>query len=344
MDPSVLLVHAHPDDESINNGVTMAACVARGARVTLVTCTRGEEGEIIPAELARLGADREDALGPYRAGELAAAMAGLGVSDHRFLGGQGRWRDSGMMGLASNDRPDAFWRAGLDEAGEVLAEVIREVRPQVLITYDPDGGYGHPDHIQAHRVAMRAAELAAEPAFRRDLGDPHTIDKIYWNCLARSDVEAGFAALREADLTFGGIASAQDLPGVVEDSEVRNGIFAAGPDVVRELLERGARERRVVQPLTHEVRGCSRRAGPGPRTCAGLPLAQGAREQDEPGLDERRGASRAGRHVASRGGVVTPSRWPRACPPARPSRPTNRRIARAVAGRSIRAPATRSRP
>ncbi|MET8677607.1 N-acetyl-1-D-myo-inositol-2-amino-2-deoxy-alpha-D-glucopyranoside deacetylase [Streptomyces sp. NPDC004647] len=216
----LLLVHAHPDDETINNGATMAKYAAEGAHVTLVTCTLGEEGEVIPSGLAHLAADREDTLGAYRMGELAAAMAELGVTDHRFLGGHGRYRDSGMMGLGQNDRPDSFWRADVDAAAAELVEVVRQIRPQVLVTYDRNGGYGHPDHIQAHRVAMRAAGLAAEPAFRRDLGEPHTIDKIYWNCLPRSVVEAGFAKLREAGLSFDGVAEPEDLPGVVDDAEV----------------------------------------------------------------------------------------------------------------------------
>src|SRR5882757_1289683 len=171
-DRRLLLVHAHPDDESINNGATMARYAAEGAQVTLVTCTLGEEGEVIPPGLAHLAPDREGGLGPYRIGELAAAMKELGVTDHRFLGGPGRYRDSGMMGTEQNRRPGAFWSADVDEAAGHLVEVIREVRPQVLVTYDPDGGYGHPDHIQAHRVAMRAAELAAQPSFRTDLGEP----------------------------------------------------------------------------------------------------------------------------------------------------------------------------
>ncbi|MFI1964013.1 N-acetyl-1-D-myo-inositol-2-amino-2-deoxy-alpha-D-glucopyranoside deacetylase [Streptomyces pathocidini] len=216
----LLLVHAHPDDETINNGATMAKYAAEGAHVTLVTCTLGEEGEVIPPELAHLAPDRDDTLGPYRVRELAAAMAELGVTDHRFLGAPGRYRDSGMMGLPQNDRPDCFWQADLDEAATHLVGVVREIRPQVLVTYDENGGYGHPDHIQAHRVAMRAADLAADPGFRPDLGEPHTIGKIYWNCLPRSVVEAGFARLREAGLTFGGIASAADLPGLVGDAEV----------------------------------------------------------------------------------------------------------------------------
>ncbi|MFE7773886.1 N-acetyl-1-D-myo-inositol-2-amino-2-deoxy-alpha-D-glucopyranoside deacetylase [Streptomyces sp. NPDC057445] len=218
----LLLVHAHPDDESINNGATMARYAAEGAHVTLVTCTLGEEGEVIPPGLGHLTADKKDSLGPYRIGELATAMAELGVGDHRFLGGPGRFRDSGMMGLPQNRRPGAFWNTEVDEAAPFLVEVIRSVRPQVLVTYDPDGGYGHPDHIQAHRVAMRAAELAADPAFRHDLGSPHSIAKIYWNRVPRSVAEEGFARLRAdaGSRAFPGIADIGDIPGVVDDSEI----------------------------------------------------------------------------------------------------------------------------
>jgi N-acetyl-1-D-myo-inositol-2-amino-2-deoxy-alpha-D-glucopyranoside deacetylase len=156
----LLLVHAHPDDESIYTGATMARYAAEGAQVTLVTCTLGELGEIIPPSLAHLAAEKEDRLGEYRIGELDAACAALGVTDHRFLGGPGRWRDSGMMGTAGNDDPRCFWRADLDTAARALLDVIGEVRAQVLVTYDANGAYGHPDHIQAHRVARRALEMA----------------------------------------------------------------------------------------------------------------------------------------------------------------------------------------
>jgi N-acetyl-1-D-myo-inositol-2-amino-2-deoxy-alpha-D-glucopyranoside deacetylase len=158
---SLLLVHAHPDDESIGTGATMAKYSAAGARVCLVTCTLGELGEILPPELAHLAADRDDRLGEYRIGELAKACAALGVTDHRFLGGAGRWRDSGMIGTAGNDDPRCFWRADLDEAAAALLAVIDEVRPQVVVSYDGNGGYGHPDHIQAHRVTARAFGMAA---------------------------------------------------------------------------------------------------------------------------------------------------------------------------------------
>ena len=156
----LLLVHAHPDDESIGTGATMAKYAAEGAQVTLVTCTLGELGEVIPPSLAHLAAESEDRLGEYRIGELAAACDLLGVTDHRFLGGPGRWRDSGMMGTQDNTDPRCFWQADVDEAAAALLDVIREVRPQVLVTYDANGFYGHPDHIQAHRVAWRAFELA----------------------------------------------------------------------------------------------------------------------------------------------------------------------------------------
>jgi N-acetyl-1-D-myo-inositol-2-amino-2-deoxy-alpha-D-glucopyranoside deacetylase len=163
-DRRLLLVHAHPDDESIYTGATMAKYAAEGARVTLVTCTLGELGEVIPASLAYLAAEKEGGLGEYRIGELAAACAALGVTDHGFLGGPGRWRDSGMMGTEGNDDPRCFWRADVDQAAGALLDVIAEVRPQVLLTYDAQGAYGHPDHIQAHRVAWRACELAGPDA------------------------------------------------------------------------------------------------------------------------------------------------------------------------------------
>ncbi|MEU9858442.1 N-acetyl-1-D-myo-inositol-2-amino-2-deoxy-alpha-D-glucopyranoside deacetylase [Streptomyces sp. NPDC047974] len=228
----LLLVHAHPDDESINNGATMARYAAEGALVTLVTCTLGEEGEVIPPGLAHLAPDREDRLGPHRVGELAAAMAALGVTDHRFLGGEGRFRDSGMMGVPQNERANAFWNTDVDTAAAHLVEVVRETRPQVLVTYDPDGGYGHPDHIQAHRVAMRAADLAADPAYRPDLGPAHTIAKIYWNRVPRPVAEAGFARLAAEGSAFPKDAVVDDVPGVVDEdritAEITGGDLAAG--------------------------------------------------------------------------------------------------------------------
>lgn len=201
-DRRLLFVHAHPDDETISNGATMAKYVAAGAHVTLVTCTAGEEGEVIVEDLAHVASAHEDRLADVRKVELANAMTKLGVSDHRFLGGFGRFRDSGMMGTPQNENPDCFWQADLLEAATELVAVIREVRPQVLVTYDQFGGYGHPDHIKAHRVAMYASILAAADGYRLDLGDPWSIAKVYWNANPRGLFERGMAAIAAMDLPF----------------------------------------------------------------------------------------------------------------------------------------------
>jgi N-acetyl-1-D-myo-inositol-2-amino-2-deoxy-alpha-D-glucopyranoside deacetylase len=206
----VLLVHAHPDDETINNGATMAMYAALGASVTLVTCTRGEEGEVLIPELSHLAANATDSLGQHRVTELALAMKELGVADHRFLGeGVTLFRDSGMMGTEPNNRPDVFWQADLEEASDLLVRIIDEVKPHVLITYDEFGGYGHPDHIQAHRVAMRAAEKSA-----------WDIPKIYWNVMPISVIQEGIDAMKGIDSDFWGAEKAEDLPFAKDDSFV----------------------------------------------------------------------------------------------------------------------------
>ncbi|MEU0082433.1 N-acetyl-1-D-myo-inositol-2-amino-2-deoxy-alpha-D-glucopyranoside deacetylase [Micromonospora tulbaghiae] len=230
-DRRLLLVHAHPDDESIGTGATMAHYAATGAHVTLVTCTLGEEGEIHVPALAQLCAAEADQLGGYRIGELAAACAALGVTDHRFLGGAGRYRDSGMMGLTTNEHPRAFWQADLDVAAGYLVEVIREVRPQVLVTYDPDGFYGHPDHIQAHRVAMRAVELAAAEGIAPA--------KVYWTAMPRSVLDAGLETFTESsDNPFAGIESADDLPFGTPDAEIAARIDGTDQHAAKEAAMR----------------------------------------------------------------------------------------------------------
>ncbi|RLQ08027.1 N-acetyl-1-D-myo-inositol-2-amino-2-deoxy-alpha-D-glucopyranoside deacetylase [Micromonospora sp. BL1] len=230
-DRRLLLVHAHPDDESIGTGATMAHYAATGAHVTLVTCTLGEEGEIHVPALAQLCAAEADQLGGYRIGELAAACAALGVTDHRFLGGAGRYRDSGMMGLTTNEHPRAFWQADLDVAAGYLVEVIREVRPQVLVTYDPDGFYGHPDHIQAHRVAMRAVELAAAEGIAPA--------KVYWTAMPRSVLDAGLETFTESsDNPFAGIESADELPFGTPDAEIAARIDGTDQHAAKEAAMR----------------------------------------------------------------------------------------------------------
>lgn len=226
-DKRLLLVHAHPDDETIGTGAAMAKYAAEGVAVTLVTCTLGEEGEVLVPDLEHLAADQTDALGEHRIGELAEAMRLLGVSDHRFLGGPGRFRDSGMMGVPSNERDDCFWRADLLEAATSLVEVIREIRPQVVVTYDDFGGYGHPDHIQAHRVTHYAVALAESASFRPDLGPAWSVAKVYWTAFPRSIVREGILALREqgSDSDFAAM-DPDDIPFACEDSLITTAIEA----------------------------------------------------------------------------------------------------------------------
>lgn len=209
-DRRLLLVHAHPDDETLTTGGTIAHYAGQpDTAVTLVTCTLGEQGEVIPPELAMLAAGEADQLGGYRMGELAAACAALGVHDHRYLGGAGRWRDSGMAlaghGLRATtpDRlhPRAFAAPGaFDAQVDALVEVLNEVRPQVVITYGPDGGYGHPDHVRAHRVTVAA--VARVPA------------RLLFTVIGRSTLDAGVARLATiAGLPFR-LPTPDELPSV----------------------------------------------------------------------------------------------------------------------------------
>jgi N-acetyl-1-D-myo-inositol-2-amino-2-deoxy-alpha-D-glucopyranoside deacetylase len=215
----LLLVHAHPDDETLATGGTIARyAVEPDTSVTLVTCTLGEQGEVMVPELAGLAADQADQLGGYRIAELESACAALGLTDRRFLGGAGRWRDSGMVTLAGvhaaappPDRlhPRAFCaEAARGEQVDTLAEILTEVEPQVVVCYDPSGGYGHPDHVRAHEINMVAA--AGAPSVR----------KLYWTVPARSEVATGLAAL--ADAPRRGLpwrlASPDELPSVPDDT------------------------------------------------------------------------------------------------------------------------------
>jgi N-acetyl-1-D-myo-inositol-2-amino-2-deoxy-alpha-D-glucopyranoside deacetylase len=223
----LLLVHAHPDDECIGTGATMAKYVSQGAQVTLVTCTLGEEGEVLLPELSHLASDQDDLLGQHRREELAAAMAVLGVTDWRLLGGPGRFRDSGMVGTPPNDRPDSFWRADLLLAATELVSVIREVRPQVVVTYDDFGGYGHPDHVQAHRVTTYAIALAESPTFRADLGPAWRVSKVYWTAFPRGVIVAGIEAMKAQGIEDEFTAmDPNDLPFACDDELVTTAIDA----------------------------------------------------------------------------------------------------------------------
>jgi len=188
--PRLLFVHAHPDDETINNGATIARYAAAGAEVTVLTCTLGEEGEVIGDRWAHLAVEHADQLGGYRVGELTAALHHLGLPGPRFLGGAGRWRDSGMVGTPAR-RQTRFADAADDVVVGQVADVIAELRPHAVVTYDPNGGYGHPDHIQAHRVTTAAVTAAA---------DRWQVPKFYWTVMSPNAFRAAIAALRDDDL------------------------------------------------------------------------------------------------------------------------------------------------
>jgi len=194
--PRLLFVHAHPDDESLSNGATIAHYSARGAQVRVVTCTLGEEGEVIGDRWAELAADRADQLGGYRIGELTTALRALGVSAPIYLGGAGRWRDSGMSGSPKRAR-QRFMDADERQAVGALVAIIRELRPHVVVTYDPNGGYGHPDHVHAHTVTTAAVAAAGNDDYP---GEPWAVPKFYWTVLAESAFETGWSALSRADL------------------------------------------------------------------------------------------------------------------------------------------------
>ena len=203
----LLLFHAHPDDEALTTGGTIARYAARGVEATVLTATLGEQGEVIGARWAGLVAEQADQLGGYRIGELNTALAALGVrGGPRFLGGAGRWRDSGMAGTVAAEHPRAFVQAG-EAAVQAMIEVIHQVRPHVVVAYDPAGSYGHPDHIQVHRVATEAVERARP---RWDVA------KLYWTVTERSALRSGVAAMSTVPAGWR-LPADDELPSVADD-------------------------------------------------------------------------------------------------------------------------------
>jgi N-acetyl-1-D-myo-inositol-2-amino-2-deoxy-alpha-D-glucopyranoside deacetylase len=216
-DPRILFVHAHPDDETLTTGATIAHYTARGAKVRVVTCTLGEEGEVIGERWARLAVDGADQLGGYRIGELSSALRELGVDEPTFLGGAGRWRDSGMTGTPPRDQ-QRFIDADPREAVGALVAIIRDLRPHVVVTYDPDGGYGHPDHIHAHEVTTAAVAASGGTDYP---GEPWQVPKFYWTVLARSELKTAIAELAEMDLPADWmLVSAEDFPFGCGDDQI----------------------------------------------------------------------------------------------------------------------------
>jgi N-acetyl-1-D-myo-inositol-2-amino-2-deoxy-alpha-D-glucopyranoside deacetylase len=211
----LMCVHPHPDDEAIACGGLLAASVDRGLAVTVVTCTRGEEGE----NLAGIDLGADDLL-THRMRELAAALAALGVDEHTFLG----YRDSGMAGSPANEHPDAFAAADLYDAAARLARLVRRHRPAVVVSDDERGTYGHPDHVKAHRVTVRALQLAADPWWStRDEGEPWAVSRHYVHTLGRRRLLAFHDRLLAARLAspFGdGPLDIEQLPFGVDDDAV----------------------------------------------------------------------------------------------------------------------------
>ena len=231
--PRMLFVHAHPDDESLNNGATIAHYTALGAQVHVVTCTLGEEGEVIGDQWAELAVDGADQLGGYRVAELTAALRALGVGAPIYLGGAGRWRDSGMAGTAPRLplRRQRFADADEREAVGALVAIIREQRPHVVVTYDPEGGYGHPDHVQTHAVTTAAVAAAGSGAGSGDYpGEPWMVPKFYWTVLARSAIEAAVQTLDGADLRPAWwLPPLEEIPFGYSDEDI-DAVVEAGPD------------------------------------------------------------------------------------------------------------------
>ncbi len=211
--PGLLAVHAHPDDEVIATGVVLARAASEGRRTKVVTCTDGSRGEIVGE-----GMDPDEIrprLAEVRAGEIADALALLGVDEHEFLG----YRDSGMMGDEGNDDPASFWRADVHEAVGRLVRSIRDFRPAVVVTYDAFGGYGHPDHIQAHRMAVLAVEAARTASLYPEAGEPWHVAKLYLSSFPKSAIAEANRQFAEAGLPspFGETDDPADIPMGTED-------------------------------------------------------------------------------------------------------------------------------
>ena len=214
----LLLVHAHPDDECFSTGGLIARSIAEGRRVDLVVCTGGEEGEIHDPSL-----DAEEArprLAEIRSAELecsVAALRGTGPGELRVhrLG----YRDSGMMGGEANANPEAFWQADLDEAAARLVPIIRESCASVMVTYDSNGNYGHPDHINAHRLAVAAFMAAADHARFPEAGPPHAIPKFYEIAFSREAWRELFGEMKERGIALPWESDAEAANGSESESE-----------------------------------------------------------------------------------------------------------------------------
>lgn len=229
----LLAIFAHPDDETFGVGGTIAHYAGRGMPVTMVCATRGEVGEISEGSDAT-----PETLGQYREQELRAAMAVLGVSDVRFL----EYRDSGMYGTPENADPRAFVNAPADTVVESLVRIIRERKPEVIVTWDESGGYGHPDHIATYHHATAAYGAAADAARHADAGDAWSTPRLYYVALPMKE----FAAIMEEMREVG-----SDTPNVLEDDERMASLPRVEPNCIVDVL--AYFERKLEAMLTHKT-------------------------------------------------------------------------------------------
>jgi N-acetyl-1-D-myo-inositol-2-amino-2-deoxy-alpha-D-glucopyranoside deacetylase len=239
--PGLLLVHAHPDDEAFATGGLIARAVAEGHRVDLVTCTGGEEGEIHDPSL-----DYDEAfprLAEIRAAELRCSLEALrgpypGELELHLLG----YRDSGMMGTEANEHPASFWKSDLEEVTGALVRIVREVRPAAIVTYDANGNYGHPDHINAHRIAAAAWDAAADPSRHPAAGEAHAVAKFYeiafnrdrWFALMKEMAERGIPLPWD----FGTDELAADSPPPASADHDPDELYPANVDALRQVEEK----------------------------------------------------------------------------------------------------------
>ncbi len=233
MSVTLLAVRPHPDDEVTGTGGLLAYYHERGIPVGVLTCTLGEEGEIRDPALNE--DEARPRLGQIRERELRESCAVLGVDQLRLLG----YRDSGMQGTEANNNPAAFWNAPLDESGERIAAVIRELRPKIVVTENEFGTYGHPDHVMCHRATVRGVQMAADPAVSAGGLPPWTVDRLFANGIAVDGRERLVEQLKAENLELGWFEHAGELPGAITvaeaDAAVDVGRYAG---VLREALRR----------------------------------------------------------------------------------------------------------
>jgi N-acetyl-1-D-myo-inositol-2-amino-2-deoxy-alpha-D-glucopyranoside deacetylase len=220
--PRLLAVHAHADDETITMGGTMAICADAGVHVANVCCTDGSLATIVDPEMAAREAEIRPRLAEIRREELTRACRVLGVEEVHWLG----YRDSGMAGAPTNTEPAAFWRADLDEVVGRLVAIMRSLRPHVVVTYDGNGAYGHPDHVQAHRATLLAVEAARVGKQYPQAGPPWTVSKIYYTAFPRSEAARVVA-----------LAEMAGLPSPFGDTPVEALEFVADDEVVTTAVD-----------------------------------------------------------------------------------------------------------